>query len=495
MKENNFNSMALEGQEQQGAQGVSLPISKQDGRQTEEQLSHQQDGQQTGLHENEMQEGVEPALQATNHQESQEAGLQEDADGRQEEKPADLREKEEETREEDDGEDLLPVEFFLDGRYELRTNVLSGKTEVRTRGREGREPGEWHHLDQKMLNTITLAARKVLPKERALKTQLADAIFSERTPVWDPIKDYLEHLPEWDGKDRVSHLFGRLPGVGAEELAMLAVWLRSAVAHWLQLDQMHANESVLTLIGDQGCGKSTFLRRLLPEELREYYLDHVNLSNKFDKEMALTNNLIVNIDELDQIRPSRQAELKQMLSKVRVNGRMIYGKEQTDRARYASFAATTNNRHPLRDRTGSRRYLCIEITSGQLIDNETPIEYEQVYAQVLTEVRNGKCYWFDEAQTREIQRWNIKFQDTLDLETMVSQCFRRPDDGEYTPALSIDEILKLIGDEYPAVRISHATRVQLGMTLTRMGFERKDIGDNHMYFAFPLRQRTVKNEG
>ena len=55
---------------------------------------------------------------------------------------------------------------------------------------------------------------------------------------------------------------------------------------------------------------STFVARLLPPELRVYYLDHLNLSNKFDKEMALTNNLLVNLDELDAIRPSQHAASK-----------------------------------------------------------------------------------------------------------------------------------------------------------------------------------------
>ena len=129
----------------------------------------------------------------------------------------------------------------------------------------------------------------------------------------------------------------------------LAVWMRSAVAHWLQMDLMHGNECVPTLIGAQGCGKTTFVQRLLPPQLREYFLDHLNLSNKFDKEMALTNNLLVNLDELEAIRPSQHAALKQTLSKSKVNGRPIYGASQEDRPRFASFVATTNNPHPLSD--------------------------------------------------------------------------------------------------------------------------------------------------
>ena len=153
------------------------------------------------------------------------------------------------------------------------------------------------------------------------------------------------------------------------------------------MDELHANECVPTLIGPQGCGKTTFLRRLLPQQLRQYYLDHLNLSNKFDKEMALTNNLLVNLDELEAIRPSQHAALKQLLSKNKVNGRKIYADSQDDRTRYASFTATTNNRHPLTDATGSRRYICVAIPEGQIIDNSGTIDYNQLYAQLVYEVK------------------------------------------------------------------------------------------------------------
>ena len=376
---------------------------------------------------------------------------------------------------------LLPMEAFLQD-YKFRMNVLSGKTEYRKRG----EDSPWLHLDKRNLNTLAVEAHKAMPKEKCVKQLIADIIYSRSTKEWNPIREWLLGLPAWDGKNRVTYLFSHIPGVTAEQLYWLSVWLRSAVAHWLQMDVLHANETVVTLIGEQGCGKSTFCRRLLPPHLREYYLDHVNLSNKFDKEMALTNNLIVNLDELDQIRPSQQAELKQMLSKVRVNGRPIYGKEQRDRDRYASFVATTNNRHPLRDRTGSRRYVCVEVEAGREIDNTFDIDYEQLYAQVMAELARGERYWFDIDETHSIQRANIRYQNSLDLHTMIQSCYRLPREDEYTEPITTDDILKCLSRAYQSIVINQPTRIKVGIAMHDLGFERKTGHDNNAYYAVPL---------
>lgn len=271
------------------------------------------------------------------------------------------------------------AEEFLAQNYAFRKNILNGKVEFK----DIQKDSDYRVFTKEALNSVIHRA-KVEGMECEGK-DIKEVIFSENTVMHNPIREYMDALPEWDGKDRVTPLWHRLGDVSDEMCEFLRIYHRSCVAHWLQLDTLHGNECVPTLIGDQGCGKTTFAKRLLPVELRQYFLDHLNLSNKFDKEMALTNNLLVNLDELEAIRPSQQASLKQTLSKSKVNGRPIFGGSQDDKPRFASFIATTNNPHPLSDVTGSRRYLCIKIAEGCLIDNDTPIEYEQLFAQ--TEIR------------------------------------------------------------------------------------------------------------
>ena len=382
----------------------------------------------------------------------------------------------------------LEVELFLRENYLFRRNVLNGKVEFATKPAEGQQE-VWKKLTPSALNSIVIRAkREQICEKGSPKTDIVEFVNSDEVDRFDPIADYLEKLPQWDGQNHVARIFSRLPGISSEQLNYLAVWLRSAVAHWMQMDMLHGNECVPTLIGPQGCGKTTFVRRLLPASLREYYLDHLNLSNKFDKEMALTNNLLVNLDELDAIRPSQHSALKQTLSKNKVNGRPIYGSSQEDRPRYASFVATTNNPHPLTDATGSRRYICLTIPDGKYIDNSSEIDYDQLYAQVLYELRVQKShYWFDNNEVERIQQLNQNYLAQKDIADIIGICFRKPEPGEQPQSMNCERLLQIITKEYPSVKATHGTKVYLGKAMRALGFESTDCGHVAHYKVIPLK--------
>ena len=203
--------------------------------------------------------------------------------------------------------------------------------------------------------------------------------------------------------------------------------------------------------------------------------------------MALTNNLIVNIDELDQIKSGKQAELKQMLSKIEVNGRPIFGKVQRTRRRFASFVATTNNPRPLNDPTGSRRYLCVEIPRDSLIDTWSSIDYDQLYAQVLYEVRNQHLpYWFTNEEVRAIEQHNIGYQHVNDLESMLTTCFRHPETNEVILPLQTRDIVGILSRSFPEIQRTQGMNIKVGRLLKAMNFERKEIAQGTVYYLVPI---------
>ena len=397
-------------------------------------------------------------------------------------------------------EGTLAIELFLNENYRFRRNKLNGKVEFAilpstAHAAEGLSSGfdeaelEFRTLTPEALNSIVIRAKKEQILEKGSpKTEISEWVGSEEVPEYNPIQDFLSHLPKWDGQNHIARLFSRLPGLSSEQLNYLTIWLRSAVAHWLQMDMLHGNECVPTLIGLQGCGKTVFVRRLLPPHLREYFLGHLNLSNKFDKEMALTNNLFVNLDELEAIRPSQQASLKQTLSVSKVNGRPIFGRTQEDRPRFASFVATTNNRHPLKDATGSRRYICIQIPDGQMIDNTGEIDYAQLYAQVVYELQELEApYWFSNDEVARIQQLNQEFLEQKDIAEIVEICFRKPKEGETAKAMSSSMLLDLIQKEYPSIEITHSNKIRVGRVMKSLGYESVDHSNVPFYKVVPVR--------
>ena len=405
-------------------------------------------------------------------------------------------------------EGMLVIEQFLMSNYRFRRNILNGKVEFavlpkadnKAEGNTADTFGslscasdeadlEYRPLTQAALNSIVIRAKREEVLEKGSpKAEITEYVQSEEVPEYNPVLVFLKNLPQWDGQNHIAKVFGRIPSITSERLNYLTVWLRSAVAHWLQMDMLHGNECVPTFIGSQGCGKTTFVRRLLPLKLRESYLDPLNLSNKFDKDMALTNNLFVNLDELEAIRPSQQSSLKQTLSVSKVNGRPIFGKTQEDRPRFASFVATTNNRHPLKDVTGSRRYICILIPDGQMIDNTGDIDYGQLYAQVVYEIREqGAPYWFNNEEVARIQQLNQDFMEKKDLGEMFTACFRQLNEGETVKTMNCDQMIVIMQKDYPTLQNTVGNKVRLGKTISALGFKHKEHSHVAYYEVVPLK--------
>ena len=356
------------------------------------------------------------------------------------------------------------TEAFLNSRYELRKNVMTGVAQYRSKDSFDYR---FSDLTKEAMNTMSIRALKA--GLDSWDKDIKRYVESTMIPEYDPVNEWLEQLPKWDGQDRVTSLAERIKTSNLHWTEDFHKWLLSMVAHWKGIDRNHGNAIVPMLIGPQGCGKTTFCGILLPEELRDYYNDKIDFKNETAINLGLTSFALINVDEFDMLSKSQQPLLKHLISKSDVKMRPPYGKAYEQRRRYASFIATTNNLRPLPDdKSGSRRFVCIVVENQ--IDTLTPIDYPQLYAQLVAEIARGERYWFDEDENLRIIDENRQFERVGSLEKMISLTFRRADDKDKSKLKSVDEIVEILNNSFPNFHLTKGINVEVGRALNRLGY-------------------------
>lgn len=350
----------------------------------------------------------------------------------------------------------LQTEEFMNRRYEFRHNTQIGEVEYRERCSFY---FRFRPIDKRMQNSIQLDAQN---EGIAIWDRDVDRyLHSNRVPIYNPLEEFLFHLPNWDHKDRISELASRVPCDNPHWKTLFHRWFLNMVSHWRGADKRFANSTSPLLVGSQGTHKSTFCRDLIPPELRGYYTDSIDFSRKRDAEMYLNRFALINIDEFDQITLTQQGFLKHILQKPVVNLRKPYGSSVQELQRYASFIATSNQKDLLADPSGSRRFLCIEVTGT--IDTTRPIDYEQLYAQAMYEIYHGERYWFNEEDEAIMTESNREFEQTPPELQLFYRHFKgaqNEKEGEYLyPMEILDYIQKMTSIPLSSKKVYHFGRL------------------------------------
>ena len=355
---------------------------------------------------------------------------------------------------------------FMKERYLLRRNLISDGVEYMQRGEI---VADWQPLDRHALATITMEA--LSEGIEAWDKDIKRYVDSTWVQDYDPIVEFLSQLPRWDGQDHIAAMAQRVPTNNEYWAHDFAVWLRAMVAQWLGRNGQYGNAMVPLLIGAQGDGKSTFCRLLLPEELRDYYTDRIDFANRNSAEQMLTRFCLINIDEYDSLSNRQSAFLKHILQKSDIKMRKLYDSQVQCRQRYATFIGTTNDPTPLTDTTGSRRFLCIRTTG--VIDTHSPIDYQQLYAQILYEIRQGQPTHFSKAEEQRIQRQNAAFQQFDVLEEVFFDIYHLPQDDDELKFLPAVKILERMHQFSSGIRIDMSAVQRLSKMLIKSGFKRR----------------------
>ena len=310
------------------------------------------------------------------------------------------------------------VRDFFERRYELRFNVMRQCEEFRPKGIDYHP---WMPLTERDINRI--GQEQMLDSGAAWPIDIKQYAQSSFTSNYNPVHEFLAGCGTWDHRrDYIGLLARRVPTSNANWERLFHRWFLGMVAQWLGYSRDYGNAVVPMLIGPQGCRKSTFCKLLIPRSLREYYIDDFKLDNAEQVERMLCRMALVNIDEYNAKSDREQAKIKRILTERDVQVRRMRSDQYLLLQRMASFVATTNERQPLTDRTGSRRYLCCEVTGT--IDTVSPLNYQQLYAQALYELEHGEPYWMSPGEEQLMADYNLRFQSTSTVELLLEACYK-----------------------------------------------------------------------
>ena len=323
---------------------------------------------------------------------------------------------------------------FLAERYEFRFNVLTEATEFRHLSDEGN--GTFRPATERDLNAICLEVHR--HGIDCWDRDVARMVHSADVREYHPFRQYFQRLPAWDGRDRLHDLAVR---VSDSPLWIQAFhrWMLGLAAQWAGLsDGLHAHSTAPLLVSDeQGLGKSTFCRALLPPELQAYYTDSVDLARLDKVERQLTEMGLLNLDEFDRIPEKKHPLLKNLMQLSALNLRKAYRRHSQALPRIASFIGTSNSRELLSDPSGSRRFICVLVEHP--IDC-TGIDHAQIYAQLKAELENGERYWFSHGEENALRLHNAAFYRICPAEEVLCRHYRAAHPGEKVRLFSLPEI-------------------------------------------------------
>ena len=338
-------------------------------------------------------------------------------------------------------ENIVNMMQLLKSRYDFRYNTVMKFVEYmpKEKGWYGFQPVD-PRVQKRMTLEVQLADIRVSIKD------VRNFLESDYVKNYNPIDEYLfQCYDKWDGKDHIRALARTVPTNNPYWADWFYTWFLGMVDQWRSFTHRQYGNSVAPLlISKQGYNKSTFCRRLLPPELQWGYNDNLILSEKRQVYQAMAQFMVINLDEFNQISPQvQQGFLKNLIQLPTLKYKPPYGSHVMEFPRLASFIATSNMKDILTDPSGNRRFIGVELTGP--IDVSVRPNYQQLFAQALTALRNGEKSYFDAEQVKLIMKNNYQFEVVEPIDQYFQLYFDLVEDeeeGEYLTAAEIFDYLK-----------------------------------------------------
>lgn len=378
--------------------------------------------------------------------------------------PRSVRKKEKENDSSHKKATVEEMEEFINSYMKFRMNMLTHQIETQLiadayTDRPEASACHWQRLTDHIENSLWCAMQHhgMAVNLNELHTLLGSDFVKE----YHPLKEYLDGLPPWDGE---TDYIGRLAAMvhvkesphsplqqdksrERNDLSETPVRFADILKRWMvsmiaaALDETVVNQVILTLIGRQGSYKTSFMQHILPPVLSEYYTTKSNSSRMTKDDLfTMTENLVINLEEIDTMPPSELNQLKAMVTQRYVDERRAYGRNKVHLPHVASFVATGNNLQFLTDDTGNRRWLPFEVED---IDSpwEADIPYEGIYSQTYALYQDVNFrYWFTDKEIQQLRGHVQQFEVPRPEYELILTYYRKPvglERGVYTTSSQI----------------------------------------------------------
>lgn len=303
---------------------------------------------------------------------------------------------------------LKEIEDYLNTNYFFRENLVDGLFYFRYKKEE---------MDYQILNENTLW--RELHNEKNFNVKISDImnlLKSDFTEKFDPINEYFLSLKKIKSKvceiDKLC-TYIKIDGDMNEQLSFNMSFKKHLVRSVAcAIGHQQFNKHCLVFVSkSQNNGKSTICRWLCPPALKSCYAE--NITTDKDSLIALTENFIINLDELSTLMKSEINSLKSIFSKDAVKVRRPYERKAMVLKRRCSFYGSTNRLEFLSDESGSVRWLCFKIlTINWKYSSE--VDINKIWASAYNLYNNGFNYNLDinEVDNNEIRNQIFSISNT-----------------------------------------------------------------------------------
>lgn len=355
---------------------------------------------------------------------------------------------------------FVEVEKYLSSLYDIRYNEVSNDIECK--------PIEEN--DYKPLNENNIY--RLLQHNNIIFSQanLTALLRSDFVSPYNPINNYFENLPAWiEGKDK-DYISMLTEYVKAKEPARFKIQFEKFLVRCVACALVEGvfNKQALVFVEfEQNGGKSTFCRWLCPPALDKYIAE--NISTDKDSLISLSENFLINLDELATLNKTEINALKSLFSKDYVKIRRPFEKKPCVSPRRANFIGSTNKTEFLIDETGSVRWLCIEI---EKIDwsYKNEIDINLVWSQAYSLFKAGFKYELTKQEVLENENANkAHYIDTAEMQ-LIKQFFLTASKEKHDIFLSPVNFLKFF--EIKGYRNNRMSVESIGRALTFLKFEK-----------------------